>query len=723
VGRWCPQAFGCVALTQCQRKPTQTPTPVEGTPALCPSPSRAKISCVVGSKVLSSDPAVERFRQTMDLYDRREYDKAIKEPTKIIRLDPTLVPAYQERAIAWRATLVLLSFWHETTELGGAMKPLIVVLGLLFSIAYPAFGQTIQKEWRDVTGKFSVQAKLDKLSAESITLRANDGRSIVISRAQLSEADRAFLVGLDVLAESDQQLELILPHLDRLYTSPAAVLEILSSLHKQYRRGSVAGLYLSYARAAVGGKVGLAEAKKIADETISRLRLVQKEIPDSQKQTLMSALNNRAVIAIRERKADEAVRYLIDAAAQFEDVPFVVYHNSTLLLEVSAMPQTILGLDRRSRSELVELLARKKPESPGAAIPQRYLYSLAHDPFSSPTVSDKPVADLPVPKKRETELSPIAPGYQLVSSGSGFLISPTMVLTNRHVVQDGKKGFRYRVVNESGFKKGVLASVVKVSSIEEVDLAILELEVAVAQKPLTIRSSSAQLGESFSVLGYPDPERFEPTLTVSHGTVNKLIKDGKNVLHDAVTNGGNSGGPCLDDRGNVLAVLYASYIIEVVDANQRNLAVSNTAVLEFLKGVNGYSQSNELLEKLELPEIVQKVKESVFLIECWASPDAVRQKTSSAVAENNDVSKTRRAYSLLPDLTCLQCSGTGFQACGNCRQGVVQVPKRTQVGFNQVNNQPVYADLFYPEKCPRCNGKGGGPCRACVNGQLPLTTD
>jgi S1-C subfamily serine protease len=635
--------------------------------------------------------------------------------------------------MAWRTTLILLSnsFWHETLVSGGAMKPIIIVLGLLFAIAHPAYGQTIQREWQDVTGKYSIQARLEKLSAESVTLRASDGRSIDISRAQLSEADRAFLVGVDGLAESAQQYELISPHLDRLYASPAAVLEILSSLHKQYRSGSAAGLYLSCVRAADGGKVGLADAKQVADETITRLRRVQKQIPDSQKQTLMSALNNRAVIAIRERKATEAVRYLVDAAAQFEDVPFVVYHNSTLLLEVSSLPKTILNLDRRSRSELVELLARKKPESPGAAIPQRYLYSYAHDPFSSPTVADKPVADLPVPKSRETELTPIAPGYQLRGFGSGFLIAPGIVLTNAHVVQDGKKGFRYRVVNESGLKNGVLASVGKVSSIKEVDLAILELEVAAAQTPLTIRSSSAQLGESFSVLGYPDPTLFEPTLTFSHGTVNKLIKDGKNVLHDASTNGGNSGGPCLDDCGNVLAVLCAFYASKVVDrgaglevdGNQRNLAVSNTAVLEFLKGVNGYSQSTELLDKLPLPEIVQKVKESVFLIECWASPDAVRQKTSSAVAKNNDISNTLRAYRLLPDLTCLQCNGTGFQDCGNCRQGVVQVSKKTQVGFNEVTKERIYADLFYPEKCPICKGKGGGPCRACVNGQLPLTTD
>jgi S1-C subfamily serine protease len=581
-----------------------------------------------------------------------------------------------------------------------------------------------------VTGKFSIQAKLDKLSAESISLRASDGRSIDISRAQLSETDRAFLVGLDVLVESDQQFELISPHLDRLYTSPAAVLEILSTLHKQFRNGSAAGLYLSCVRAAFGGKVGLEDAKQVADETIIRLRRVQKEIPDSQKQTLMSALNNRAVIAIRERKASEAVRYLIDAAAQFEDVPFVVYHNSTLLLEVSSLSQTILDLDRSSRSKLVQLLARKKPESPGAAIPQRYLYSLAHDPFSSPTVADNSVADLPATTKRETELAPIAPGYQLFSFGSGFLIAPGIVLTNRHVVQDGKKGFRYRVVNESGLKNGLLARVGKVSSVEEVDLAILELEVAAAQTPLTIRSSSTQLGESFSVLGYPDPRLFEPTLTFSHGTVNKLIKDGKMVLHDAAANHGNSGGPCLDDCGNILAVLDGAYRAEVVDGgggllvdgNQRNTAVSNTAVLEFLKGVNGYSPSNELSERLELPEIVQKVKESVFLIECWASPDVVRQKTSSAVAENNDITKTLRVFSLLPDLTCLQCRGTGFQDCGNCRKGVVQVPRRTQVGFNDLIKQPIYQELFYPEKCPICKGKGGVPCRACVNGQLPLTT-
>lgn len=432
---------------------------------------------------------------------------------------------------------------------------------------------------------------------------------------------------------------------------------------------------------------------------------------------------------VAAEKADEAVRYLIDAAAQFEDVPFVVYHNSTLLLEVSSMPKTILDLDRRSRSELVHLLARKKPESPGAAIPQRYLYSLAHDPFNYATAADKPVADLPVPKKRETELAPIAPGYQIVGSGSGFLIAPRMVLTNRHVVKDAKKGVRYRVVNESGLKNGVLASVVKVSNIEEVDLAILELEVDAAQPPLTIRSSSAQLGEPFSVLGYPNPELFEPTLTVSHGTVNKLIKDGKNVLHDAATNQGNSGGPCLDNCGNVLAVLRAFYKSKVIDdgvlkdrGDQRNIAVSNTAVLEFLEGVNGYSQSTELLDKLQLPEVVQKVKESVFLIECWGSSDAVRKETSLAVAKNNDISITLRAFSLLPDLTCLQCKGTGFQACGNCRQGVVQVPKSTQVGFNPLNKQPIYQDLFYPEKCPICNGNGGRPCGACVNGQLPLTT-
>ena len=65
-------------------------------------------------------PLFNRFRQAMDLYDRREYDKAIKELTKINRLDPTFVPAYQGRAMPWRTTLVLLSnsFWHEITELG-----------------------------------------------------------------------------------------------------------------------------------------------------------------------------------------------------------------------------------------------------------------------------------------------------------------------------------------------------------------------------------------------------------------------------------------------------------------------------------------------------------------------------------------------------------------------------------------------------------------------------
>jgi hypothetical protein len=57
----------------------------------------------------------------MDLDDTLWYDKAIKELTKIIRLNPAFVPAYQGRAMAWRTALALLfnSFWHKTTELGG----------------------------------------------------------------------------------------------------------------------------------------------------------------------------------------------------------------------------------------------------------------------------------------------------------------------------------------------------------------------------------------------------------------------------------------------------------------------------------------------------------------------------------------------------------------------------------------------------------------------------
>ena len=92
-----------------QRKMTRTPHPSARDGSGIPHFSAITTQLRPWVQGVKIGPHFNRFRQAMDLYDRREYDKAIKELTKINRLDPTFVPAYQGRAMPWRTTLALLS--------------------------------------------------------------------------------------------------------------------------------------------------------------------------------------------------------------------------------------------------------------------------------------------------------------------------------------------------------------------------------------------------------------------------------------------------------------------------------------------------------------------------------------------------------------------------------------------------------------------------------------
>jgi hypothetical protein len=139
------------------------------------------------------------------------------------------------------------------------------------------------------------------------------------------------------------------------------------------------------------------------------------------------------------------------------------------------------------------------------------------------------------------------------ASGSGFIVhSDGYVLTNHHVIAGA--GQIEVIVPGKG---ELLASVA--ADDEYKDLALLKIE-AVGLEALPIaESKGVKVLDTVIVLGYPLAPALGADVSASQGQVNAIREEGRIPLLqiDATVNPGNSGGPVLNDRGEVVGVVVS----------------------------------------------------------------------------------------------------------------------------------------------------------------------
>lgn len=173
---------------------------------------------------------------------------------------------------------------------------------------------------------------------------------------------------------------------------------------------------------------------------------------------------------------------------------------------------------------------------------------------------------------RPTFVAESKDGY---GTGSGFLIDATgSVLTNAHVVNGGAlEAF------VDGSIEPIPARLVAIA--ECADLALLDLE-GDGYPALTWASHPVERGDAVYALGYPDGA-FDVVTT--RGTVRSVAADNPTewasietaIRHTAQVEPGNSGGPLLDDKGEVVGVTYAEAVL-----GKRGFAIAARDVLPLL---------------------------------------------------------------------------------------------------------------------------------------------
>ena len=216
-------------------------------------------------------------------------------------------------------------------------------------------------------------------------------------------------------------------------------------------------------------------------------------------------------------------------------------------------------------------------------------------------------------------LGPLRGERMPTGSGSGFLVGPNgKVLTNSHVVG----GCSQVTVRHSG---NTHAATIRASDTTN-DLALLAVPRLSGETASFSESHQAALGETATVAGYPFGGLLASDLHVTSGIVSALAglqDDSTRLQITAPVQPGNSGGPLLDESGNVIGVVVSRLnALGVARATGTipqnvNFAIKGSVARMFLE-IHGvpYGRANTG-EKLSTRAVADLARGFTVAVECW----------------------------------------------------------------------------------------------------------
>jgi hypothetical protein len=244
-----------------------------------------------------------------------------------------------------------------------------------------------------------------------------------------------------------------------------------------------------------------------------------------------------------------------------------------------------------------------------------------------------------------------------VSHGSGFAVTPTLIVTNAHVIREALQDDTLRigvVPSESAGLPGAGAFARAVSVSPRNDLALLEIaEDALRLPPLTIAGVvDGDMGE-VSAVGYPmnvdlaQGLDFEDIFNAQPPVKTRGFLSGQRpsrqfdtLLHTAPIARGNSGGPLLDSCGRVVGVNSFGADSDGSDA-EFYFAVSNRELLPFLRD-NDIEPNTSTLPCRSFEEL-NAAERARF----EAERAEAREKIAAREARNRERRETARMQALL----------------------------------------------------------------------------
>jgi S1-C subfamily serine protease len=187
-----------------------------------------------------------------------------------------------------------------------------------------------------------------------------------------------------------------------------------------------------------------------------------------------------------------------------------------------------------------------------------YYSELNIDPYKfKKLIENKIVKKIEPKEKKKKEPKKQTPDDNKIvaaASGTGFFVSRSgHIISNHHVIE----GCDTTKLTFKG--KEVVADVLAVDKMN--DLAILKANL-IPNQVYPVANEDAALLEDIIIAGYPLGKKVSAAIKTSKGSVTALAGYGDNYSEfqtDAALNQGNSGGPIMNQKGNVIGVAVANY--------------------------------------------------------------------------------------------------------------------------------------------------------------------
>lgn len=170
--------------------------------------------------------------------------------------------------------------------------------------------------------------------------------------------------------------------------------------------------------------------------------------------------------------------------------------------------------------------------------------------------------------------------YSGNSLGSGFAIGENYVITNAHVIANANS---ITLTNYEGNK--YTASLLVID--EDKDIAVLAIKDASFPYLKMAKLATVKIGEDIYAIGAPKGMAY----TLTKGTVSakeRIVRDEPFIQIDAAVNKGNSGGPLLNDAGEVIGMIT----MKMTDSEGIGLAIPTDRIADTLKSLGVETDAN-----------------------------------------------------------------------------------------------------------------------------------